>query len=61
MVDNMKSTQKNTQDIKYISLLASKAHSNFLKNNNFLKNYILKDNKYFIKWRMIKYGKKIGA
>ena len=48
MVDNMKSTQKNTHDKKYISLLASKAHSNFLKNNNFLKNYILKDNKYFI-------------
>ena len=55
MVDNMKSTQKNTHDKKYISLLASKAHSNFLK------NYILKDNKYFIKWRMIKYGKKNGA
>ena len=50
MVDNMKSIQKNTHDKKYISLLASKAHSNFLKNNNFLKNYILKDNKYFIKW-----------
>ena len=50
MVDNMKSTQKNTHDKKYISLLASKAHSNFLKNN-----------KYFIKWRMIKYGKKNGA
>ena len=61
MVDNMKSIQKNTHDKKNISILTSKGHSNFLKNINFLKNYILKDNKYFIKWRMIKYGKKNGA
>ena len=57
----MKNIQKYAREKIYALLLTFKGDSNFLKNINFLKNDILKDSKFFINKRMIKYGEKNEA